>query len=62
MVRWHSFLPAAGGTLGCSHLPTPTAAPLYLQLAAQQAAMGVPMTPEAYQQAKVEREMDERNR
>lgn len=33
-----------------------------LQLAAQQAAMGVPMTPEAYQQAKIEREMDERNR
>ena len=37
-------------------------APLYPQLAAQQAAMGVPMTPEAYQQAKVERKMDERNR
>jgi splicing factor 3B subunit 1 len=32
-------------------------------LAAQQAAMGaVPMTPEMYQQARVEREMDERNR
>lgn len=32
-------------------------------LAAQQAAMaGVPMTPEAYQQMKIDREMDERNR
>lgn len=42
-----------------SHPPTPRPR---LQLAAQQAAMGVPMTPEAYQQAKIEREMDERNR
>ena len=40
-------------------METPTPGMLAAQMAAQQ---GVPMTPEAYQQMKVDREMDERNR
>ena len=45
-----------GGGMG---METPTPG----MLAAQQGGVGgVPMTPEAYQQMKVDREMDERNR
>lgn len=52
--------PAWGATpAGGLGMETPTPG----MLAAQQAAMGgVPMTPEAYQQMRVDREMDERNR
>jgi hypothetical protein len=45
--------------MGGMGMETPTPG----MLAAQQAAMAaVPMTPEAYQQMRIEREMDERNR
>ncbi|KAL4858600.1 Splicing factor 3B subunit 1 [Chlorella vulgaris] len=62
--------PAYGATLGATPMYGATPAgglgmetPTPGMLAAQQAAMAaVAMTPEAYQQAKVEREMDERNR
>ena len=47
----------AMGAMGGMGMETPTPGML-----AQQAAGGVPMTPEAYQQMKVDREMDERNR
>lgn len=62
--------PAYGAALGATPMYGATPAgglgmetPTPGMLAAQQAAMAaVAMTPEAYQQAKVEREMDERNR
>lgn len=64
--------PAYGGAMGATPMygmgATPAGGlgmetPTPGMLAAQQAAMaGVPMTPEAYQQMKIDREMDERNR
>ncbi|KAI7844119.1 hypothetical protein COHA_002257 [Chlorella ohadii] len=65
--RWDAT-PTPGHGFGAGPSETPAAGKRSrwdatpAMLAAQQAAMGVPMTPEAYQQAKVEREMDERNR
>lgn len=51
---WGAATPAGGVGM---ETPTPG------MLAAQQAALGgVPLTPEAYQQMRVDREMDERNR
>lgn len=53
---WGAGMATPAGGMG---METPTPG----MLAAQQAALGaVPMTPEAYQQLKIEREMDERNR